>query len=128
MKKTIVIVLCAILALCFLYTIGLGFTKNSSAFIQDYTVSDDGTEMKITVGVGSSVGSIRKVSVHKQEGGKLYLDCISAFVGINGSFGAKNNYVISLDDDINSISLYRNDGSYEMVLERDALGKWNRIK
>lgn len=128
MKKTIGIVLCAILALCVLYIIGSGFAKCGSAFIQDYTVSDDGTEMTITVGVGSSVGYIRKVCVHQQEGGKLYLDCISAFGGINGSIGAKNDYVILLDDDTHTIGLYRNDSSYEAVLERDDFGEWKRIK
>jgi hypothetical protein len=128
MKKTIGIVLCAILALCALYIIGSGFTKCGSAFIQDYIVSDDGTEMTITVGVGSSVGYIRKVSVHQQEGGKLYLDCIYAFGGINGSIGAKSDYVISLDDDTYTICLYRYGSSYEAVLERDDFRKWNRVK
>jgi hypothetical protein len=128
MKKTIVIVLCAVLVLCALYIFGSGFTKCGSAFIQDYTVSDDGTKMTITLGVGSSAGYIRKVSAHQQEGGKLCLDCISAFGGINGSIGAKNDYVISLDDDTHMIGLYRNDSSYEAVLERDDFGEWNRVK
>ncbi len=127
MKKMIGLVICAILAMCVLYFIGSGFTKCGSAFIQDYTVSDDGSELTITVGVYSSVGYIRKVSVHQQEDGKLYLDCISAFGGINGSFGAKEEYVIPLDDDTHTICLYRNSG-YEAILERDDFGEWKRIK
>lgn len=128
MRKTIGIVLCSILTLCMLYFIGSGFTKCGSAFIKDYTVSDDGTEMNITVGVGSSVGYIRKVTVHSQKDGKLCLDCISAFGGINGSLGAKSDYVISLDNDTHTISMYRNGSSYEAVLERDDLGEWDRVK
>lgn len=128
MKKTIGILLCAFLALCVLYFIGSGFTKRGSAFIQDYKVSDDGSKMTITVGVGSSIGYIRKVSVHQQEGGKLYLDCISAFGGINGSIGAKSDYIIPLDDETHTICLYRSDSSYEVVLERDDLGEWKRVR
>ncbi len=128
MKKAIIIVLCSILFLCALYIFGSGFTKCGSAFILDYIVSDDGKEMTITIGVGSSIGYIRKVSVHQQDGGKLYLDCISAFGGINGSIGAKNNYVIPLSDDTHTICMYRNDSSFEAVLVRDTSGKWNRVK
>ena len=117
-----------VLVLGALYVLGSGFTKAGSAFIQDYAVSDDGTSMTITVGISGSVGYIRKVSVRQQEGGKLHLDCISAFGGINGSIGAKSEFVIPLDENTNTIGLYRNGNTYEVVLERDASGEWNRVK
>ena len=128
MKKAINIIVCIVLVLGALYIIGSGFTKVVSAFIQDYAVSDDGKSMTVTVGVGSSVGYIRKVSIHQKEGGKLYLDCISAFGGINGSLGAKNEFVIPLEKDTYMIGLYRDNNAYEAVLEKDASGEWNRVK
>ena len=128
MKKSVVIIVGVVLVLCALYIFGSGFTKVDSALMQDYAVSDDGAYMTITVGVSSSVGCIRKVSIHQQESGKLYLDCISAFGGINGSIGAKKEFVIPLDKDTNAIGLYRNDNAYEVVLEKDASGEWNRVK
>ncbi|HOF28310.1 MAG TPA: hypothetical protein PLY06_03030 [Anaerolineaceae bacterium] len=128
MKKTIIIFVGIVLVLGALYVLGSGFTKAGSAFIQDYAVSDDGTSMTITVGISGSVGYIRKVSVRQQEGGKLHLDCISAFGGINGSIGAKSEFVIPLDENTNTIGLYRNGNTYEVVLERDASGEWNRVK
>lgn len=128
MKKTIIIFVGIVLVLGALYVLGSGFTKAGSAFIQDYAVSDYGTSMTITVGISGSVGYIRKVSVRQQEGGKLDLDCISAFGGINGSIGAKSEFVIPLDENTNMIGLYRNGNTYEVVLEKDASGEWNRVK
>jgi len=128
MKKTMIIIAGIVLVFGALYIFGSGFTKAGSAFIQDYAVSDDGKSMTITVGVGSSAGYIRDVSIHSQESGKRYLNCISAFGGINGSIGAKSQFVIPLDKDTSLIGLYRNHNAYEAVLEKDTSGEWNRVK
>ena len=127
MKKPIkiaVVVISVIVFLIALYLLLPGFTKQESVYISDYTVSDDGKEMTIKIGVSSSVGYVRKVSVHQQHGGKLYLDCYSAFGGINGSWGAKSEYIIQLDEETEAIALYRNSDCYEVVLNKTEDGKW----
>ena len=126
-KKAAVIVLAIIVALAGLYVIAPGFTKQGNAYIVDYYVSEDGTEMTITVGVSTSIGYIRKVSEHQQHGGKLYLDCYSAFGGINGSWGATSEYTIQIDEDTEMIALYRSADCYDPVLEKDANGEWQRV-
>lgn len=126
-KKAAVIVLAIIVALAGLYVIAPGFTKQGNAYIVDYSVSEDGTEMTITVGVSTSIGYIRKVSEHQQHGGKLYLDCYSAFGGINGSWGATSEYTIQIDEDTEMIALYRSADCYDPVLEKDANGEWQRV-
>ena len=118
-KKVAVTALLIFIALIASYVIVPGFTKQGNAYIADYSVSEDGTEMTITVGVSTSVGYIRKVSEHQQQGGKLYLDCYSAFGGLNGSIGAKREYVILLDADTEMIALYRFSDCYESVLQKD---------
>ena len=128
MKKTVIIIICVIVGLIGLYIFGSGFMKESGAFIEDYTVSSDGSELTIKVGVASSIGYIRKVSIHQQESGKLYLDCYSAFGGINGSIGAKNIYTIQLNGDTSMVVLYRNNNYYEAILEKDKFGEWQRVK
>lgn len=128
-KKVILCVLSLIIILIGIWVIGTGFTKNSSVFIDDYSISNDGSIMKIDVGVGSSVGSIRKVNVHKQEDGKIYLDFISAFGGINGSIGAKSTFEIPIDKDCQEIAIYRSNNQYETVLKKDIdSDKWIRVK
>ena len=128
-KKTILCVLNLVIILIGTWLIGTGFTKNSSVFINDYSISNDRSIMKIDVGVGSSVGFIRKVNVHKQEDGKIYLDFIYAFGGINGSIGAKSTFEIPIDKDCQEIAIYRSNNDYQTVLEKDGDSvEWIRVK
>ena len=128
MKKKVFAVLGVIIALILIYLVGSGFMKNTSASITDYYVSDDGKEITISVGVASSMGYIRDVSVHQQHGGKLYLDCYSAFGGLNGSIGAKNTFTFGLNEDTTIIAIYRNSNTYEEVLIKTEDGSWRRAK
>ena len=123
-NKILVIVLAVIVALTAVYIIAPGFSKQGNVYITDYSISEDGTEITINVGVSTSIGYVRKVSEYQQHGGKLYLDCYSAFGGINGSLGAKNEYTIQLDEDTEMIAIYRSVNCYDTVLEKDKNGKW----
>ena len=123
-KKTSITILAIIIALLVSYLIAPGFSKQVSAYITDFSVSEDGTEMTITIGVATSIGYVRKVSEYQQHGGKLYLDCYSAFGGINGSWGAKYEYTIKLNEDTEMIAIYRAANCYDTVLEKDENGKW----
>lgn len=125
MKKVIlaiVVLAISIFAAVFLIP---GFTINSSAYIEDYSVSEDGKEITIKVGVSSSVGQIRKITVSQQFGGKLYLDCYGAFGGINGSIGAKDTFTFPLLDDTAIIAFNRG-GAYQEVLLKGEDGSWKR--
>lgn len=122
--KVLGIMLAVFVAAAVFYVIAPGFTKMGNVYIVDYSVSEDGTEMTITVGVATSIGYVRKVSEHPQQGGKLYLDCYSAFGGINGSWGAKNEFTIQIDDDTEMIALYRSANCYDPVLIKDESGEW----
>ena len=129
MKKKIFIaaavVLAAIILLLGIYAVGFGFTKITSVYVSDYIVSEDGTEMDIRIFVGSSVGFVRRVAARQEPDGRIYLDCYSAFGGINGSLGAKSEFVIGLPADADTILINRNDG-YDVILVKDAGGVWQR--
>lgn len=126
MKKKILLTLMIIAALLLIYLLGSGFTKNSSVYIDDYTVSEDGSEITMDIGVASSAGYIRDAAVHQQQGGRLYIDCYSAFGGFNGSIGAKTSFTLPLDEDTTTIAIYRSANSYEEVLWKDTNGIWQR--
>lgn len=129
MKKKVFPVIGVILILALAYFwVSSGFIKNTSVFINDYTVSSDGKKITINVGVSSSMGFIREVKVHQQQGGKLYLDCYSAFGGLNGRIGAKDTFTFLLSEDTSSIAVYRNSDCYETVLVKNADGLWQRAK
>ena len=77
MKKKIAVILAIIVVSTLFYLTAPAFSKQGSTYITDFSVSEDGKELTITVGVAASAGYIRKVSEHQQHGGKLYLDCYS---------------------------------------------------
>lgn len=93
-----------------------------------YSISDDGGEITLNMGVASSSGYIRKVVIHQQEGGKMYIECYSAFGGINGNIGAKTVYTLPLDEETTTIGIYRNTNAYEEVLKKDSDGVWQRVQ
>lgn len=128
MSKKLLIATATVISLFLIYFFGSGFGKVSSAYINEYAVSQDGREITMNIGVASSSGYIRKVAVHQQEGGKMYIDCYSAFGGINGSVGAKTVFTLPLDDKTTMIAIYRNSTAYEEVLRKDCNGVWQRIQ
>lgn len=74
------------------------------------------------------MGYIRDVNVHQQQGGRLYLDCYSAFGGLNGSIGAKDTFSFELNDDTTIIAVYRKSNVYEEVLVKAEDGSWQRTE
>ena len=125
-KKKAALIIGIIIALVLVYLVGSGFLKNTSAYIEDYAISADGTEITLNIGMSSSMGYIRNVSVHQQEGGKPYLDCYSAFGGMNGSIRAKDTFIFHLDEETSIIGIYRSTNCYEEVLVKSEDGSWQR--
>ena len=128
MKKFIGMALTILIVFIVLYILLPGFTKVSDGFIGEYAVSEDGKEMTIQVGVASSIGYIRNVSASQQYNGILYLDCYSAFGGLNGSIGANGKYTIQIEEETNVIALYRKHNAYEIILEKNSDGNWERVE
>lgn len=127
MKRKIIAAALAIVILFGIYAVGSGFMKSTSAYISDFSVSEDRSEMTIKISVASSAGYVRKAAVHQQQGGKLYLDCYSAFGGVNGSIGARSEFTVPLAEETEMIAIYRNAYCYEAVLIKDAGGCWQRV-
>ena len=70
-------------ALFAVYFFGSGLIKCTSAYVEDFSVSEDGGTLTLRMGVASSAGDIGRARVHQQQGGKLYLDFYSAVGGVN---------------------------------------------
>lgn len=127
MKKKVLVPFGIVLLLLIAYFVGSGFLRNTSAVIDDYAVSADGTEITLRAAAASSVGYLRDVAVHQQQGGKLYLDCYGAFGGVNGKLGAKNSFTVPLERDTAVIAVYRGSGCYQEVLKKTEDGTWQRV-
>lgn len=120
MKKGIISIFLLIGIVFGILFVGPGFTKNTSVYIDKFDVEEN--EMTIHVGVSSSIGYVRKYSMH-QDGTTLYLDFYHGFGGINGSIGAKNTYIIPLTNEITDIAINRDEG-YQIVIHKDEYNNW----
>lgn len=130
MIKKAIIVISVILGFLILWMIISGFSVETSAYItDDFSISEDGSEIKFTVGVGSSMGYIRG---YKDEGGGVkphYLKFYSAWGGFNSSICAKSEFVLQLSPEDTEIYVYHGEKGYDLALEKnEETGEWHRVK
>ena len=131
MKKNLLVIIGisigVILTLLLIFFIGTGFTKNPKVEIINYSLNDDGSELKFTIGIPDSIGYTRG---YKNNGGGVkshYLDFYNTFGTIFISLGAKFDYVLELDEDDTEIYFNRTGGGYELVLQKNEItGEWER--
>ena len=126
-NKKLPVIIAAIGVLMVSFVIGTGFTKRTDVILTDYSVSEDGAEIILKTSVASSAGYIRGF---KNDGGGVkphYLTFYTTFGGPNSTFGAKNEFVLEVDEDDSEIYFNRTDGGYELVLQKDAqTGVWGK--
>ena len=128
MKKILIPIAAVLVVILLAVFVGSGFTRISVG-VQDYTVSEDGSEMTLTLFVPSSIGFIRKAEVYQQQGGRLYLDCYAAFGGPNGSIGAKSEFTVPLQADTEVIAIRQGSADcYREVLKKDGSGNWQAVQ
>lgn len=129
MKKKAIFIPLALLCIIIVWMVILGFNVQTSAYItDDFMVSEDGSEITFTVGVGSSMGYVRG---YKDEGGGVkphYLKFYSAWGGFNSSIGAKDKFVLKLSPEDTEIYVYHGNGGYDLALKKDSeSGEWYRV-
>ena len=127
MKKKTLIIIGIIIGIAFtlsvIFFIGSGLTKNPNVEIINYSVNEDGSELKFTIGIPSSIGYVRG---YKNKGGGVkshYLNFYNTF-GVISSIGSKFEYVLELDEDDTEIYFNRTGGGYELVLRKNDYGEW----
>ena len=122
MKKLLTvftILISALAVLYVLYFVGTGFTKRYDVCLHNYSVSEDGTQLTFSTGIYSSMGFTRGF---KDDGGGVkphYLTFYSTFGGLNSTLGAKDEFVLSLDEDDSEIYFADIGGGYKLVLKKN---------
>lgn len=122
MKKKLIIAF-SILILILIYVVSTGFAEKTDVVLMDYSVSDDETEMTMTV--GASEGYIRN---YNDVGGGIkphYITFYSTYGGLKSSIGAIKQIQLELGKDDTEIYFKRSDGGYELILHKDEeSGQW----
>lgn len=100
-----------------------GFQKRTDVYLQDFSVSEDGSVVTLQTFITGSMGYIRAMET-KQVHNEIHCSFYRTFGGLNSRLGAEDTFEIQLDDSIEQIYLNRA-GLDQLVLERDAeTGEW----
>lgn len=106
-----------------------GFQKRTDVYLQDFSVSEDGSVITMQMFTIGSMGYIRAMET-RQVHNEIHCSFYSCFGGLNSSFGAKSRFEIRLEDFANSAeSIYLDRvGFGQLVLERDPdTGEWTPV-
>ena len=114
---TILIIGAIILYFVLSYTVGVGFTENPNVYLEDFTVSEDGSQITIKTTVSSPSESIRNFS-SITSGNVQYLDFYYTFGVSSSTLGAKDEFVVEINEDCIGIYFLREDG-YELMLYKN---------
>lgn len=126
MKKLIIFVSAKLLA-AVIWLTATGFTVQTTAYIDDFSVSEDGSELSLRVGVSASMGYVR--AFRDEDGGEKNhtLKFYSAWGGLNSSLGAKNEFTLPLSNEDTEIYIYHGENGYDLALQKDEdTGEWCR--
>lgn len=103
-----------------------GFQKRTDVYLQDFSVSEDGSVITMRMFTSGSMGYIRAMET-KQVHNEIHCSFYRTFGGLNSNLGAEDTFEIELDDSIEQIYLNRA-GLDQRVLERDAgTGEWRPV-
>ncbi len=130
MKKKIAVILAALAAIVLvpllIFSVSAGFSERTDVILCEYSLSEDGTQLRFSVLIPTSMGYVRGFS-DENNGGERRLTFYSTFGGLNSSCGARNEFLLELDEDDTAVCFCRPDGQYETVLKKDAeSGEWIR--
>ena len=127
-KKILRVSIIVILVLIVALFIGNGFTKNNYIKLGDFTISEDGKEISFTIYSHSPFSDehVRGFTSVNDDGEAYYLDFYNTF-GFDFPWGAKTEYVLTLEDNDREIYFNRINGGYQLVLIKDGEGgTWRR--
>lgn len=103
-----------------------GFQKRTDVYLQDFSVSEDGSVVTVQTFTIGSMGFIRAMET-KQIGNEIHCSFYRTFGGLNSGLGAKSRFEIRLEGLASSAeSIYFDRAGLDQpVLERDAgTGEW----
>lgn len=106
-----------------------GFQRRTDVYLQDFSVSEDGSVITVQTFTIGSMGYIRAMET-KQIHNELHCSFYRTFGGLNSSLGAKSRFEIRLEDSAKSAeSIYFDRaGLDQLVLERDTdTGVWTPV-
>ena len=119
-KKKFIIVFLVILTIFIILYFNNGFKKRTDVILMDYSVLDNGSVIKLDIGISASIGYVRRLE-SKQKENSIYITFYSTFGFFNNKMGSKGEYEIKINKEIDKIYFYKGDGKYNLVLQKNEL-------
>ena len=125
MKKKILIISIAVVAIIMAGLFVMSGSSRTDVFLKDFELSQDEKTMTLKVGVSSSAGYVRKMK--RTNGSMNYYFTFYSTFGINSKLGAKDEFTIDIDNNVDEIYFYTGGKGYKKVLELNDDGEWVKV-
>jgi len=119
-KRKFIIVFLIILIIFIVLYFNNGFKKRTDVILMDYSVLENGSVIKLDIGISASIGYVRRLE-SKQKENSIYITFYSTFGFFNNKMGSKGEYEIKVNPKIDKIYFYKGDGKYNLVLQKNEL-------
>lgn len=127
MKKKLSIIIVVLLLLYGGYYFGLGFLPRTDVVVVDFEVSEQEDQMTIYTSIASSAGYTRSVKNVSDNPEKMELKFYSAFGGINGSIGARDEFYLPLSPECKEIYVLLYDDYRLLIAKNPITGEWEMV-
>ena len=126
MKKKFIIILLGLIVMVIMGLFLATGRARTDVYLGDFELSKDGKTMTLKVGVSSSAGYIRKMK--RSSGSTNYYYTFYSTFGFNSKLGAKDTFIIDIDNNVDEIYFYTGGKDYKKVLEKDDENNWIMVR
>lgn len=119
MRKCLSLIVIFLIVAVGTFFVSSGFETRTDVYLQDFSVSEDGSVITIKTLLSGSMGYIRAIKT-KTVNDAIYCSFYCAFGGLNSGIGSKNRFEILLDETSAKIYFDRGKETADLVLEKDA--------
>ncbi len=127
MKKKLSIIIVVLLLLGCAYYFGVGLIPATDVGISGFQVSEKQDQITVYTFVLSSVSYTRAVKDVSDDPEKMELKFYSAFGGINGSIGAKDEFDLPLSPECKEIYVLLYDDYKLLIAKNPTTGEWEMV-
>lgn len=126
--RRLITITSGVLAAVFLWFAFTGMVVRKDVYIVEYSVLPSGNAMAIGVGIAGSMGYIRDYRNVSQDPTTMELQFFSAFGGLNSRLGARNTFLIPLDNTCTHIYISTYQGPRLVLVKNNDSGIWERVQ
>lgn len=128
MIRHLAVAVLLIVALIGCWTVGTGWMARADVYLGEWSVLPSGEAITVRVGIAGPMGYIRDCKDISTDPETVALRFYSAFGGLNSDMGARNVFVIPLNEECKEIRFERVKGSQSVLRKNEHTGEWELVR